>query len=103
MVVICKEEYKWKHKNSIDKLILTGSGGPFRTLDKEQLYNVTKQQALKHPNWSMGEKITIDSATMMNKGFEVIEAHHLFNIPYEDINIVIHPESIIHCSPIITS
>ena len=85
-----------ENKDSVDKLILTGSGGPFRKLDKETLYNVKKEQALKHPNWSMGDKITIDSATMMNKGFEVIEAHHLFNIPYNDINIVIHPESIIH-------
>jgi len=85
-----------ENQDSIDKLILTGSGGPFRELDKNKFYAVTKEQALKHPNWSMGNKITIDSATMMNKGFEVIEAHHLFNIPYEDINIVIHPESIIH-------
>ena len=85
-----------ENQDSIDKLILTGSGGPFRELDKEKFYNVTKEQALKHPNWSMGNKITIDSATMMNKGFEVIEAHHLFDIPYNDINIVIHPESIIH-------
>jgi len=85
-----------ENQDSIGKLILTGSGGPFRELDKEKFYNVTREQALKHPNWSMGDKITIDSATMMNKGFEVIEAHHLFNIPYDDINIVIHPESIIH-------
>ena len=85
-----------ENEDSIDKLILTGSGGPFRELDKEKFYDVTREQALKHPNWSMGDKITIDSATMMNKGFEVIEAHHLFNIPYDDINIVIHPESIIH-------
>ena len=85
-----------ENQDSIDKLILTGSGGPFRELDKENFYDVTREQALKHPNWSMGDKITIDSATMMNKGFEVIEAHHLFNIPYDDINIVIHPESIIH-------
>ena len=85
-----------ENQDSIDKLILTGSGGPFRELDREKFYDVTREQALKHPNWSMGDKITIDSATMMNKGFEVIEAHHLFNIPYDDINIVIHPESIIH-------
>ena len=81
---------------SIDKLILTGSGGPFRTYKRDDLYNITKEQALKHPNWSMGNKITIDSATMMNKGFEVIEAHWLFNIDYKNIDIVIHPESIIH-------
>jgi 1-deoxy-D-xylulose-5-phosphate reductoisomerase len=80
----------------INKLILTGSGGPFRTYRRDDLYNVTKEQALKHPNWSMGNKITIDSATMMNKGFEVIEAHWLFNIDYKNIDIVIHPESIIH-------
>ena len=85
-----------ENQDSIDKLILTGSGGPFRKLDKENFYQITKEQALKHPNWSMGNKITIDSATMMNKGFEVIEAHHLFEIAYDDINIVIHPESIIH-------
>ena len=85
-----------ENENNIDKLILTGSGGPFRILDKNELYDVTKEQALKHPNWSMGSKITIDSATMMNKGFEVIEAHWLFNIPYDDIDIIIHPESIIH-------
>ena len=81
---------------SIDKLILTGSGGPFRTYKREDLSSITKEQALKHPNWSMGNKITIDSATMMNKGFEVIEAHWLFNISYDKIDIVIHPESIIH-------
>ena len=85
-----------ENQDSIDKLILTGSGGPFRKLDKENFYQITKEQALNHPNWSMGNKITIDSATMMNKGFEVIEAHHLFEIAYDDINIVIHPESIIH-------
>ena len=81
---------------SIDKLILTGSGGPFRTYKREDLYRIKKEQALKHPNWSMGNKITIDSATMMNKGFEVIEAHWLFNISYDKIDIVVHPESIIH-------
>ena len=81
---------------SIDKLILTGSGGPFRTYKRKDLYNITKEEALKHPNWCMGNKITIDSATMMNKGFEVIEAHWLFNIDYKNIDIGIHPESIIH-------
>ena len=80
----------------INKLILTGSGGPFRSYKRDDLNNVTKEQALKHPNWSMGNKITIDSATMMNKGFEVIEAHWLFGIDYKNIDIVIHPESIIH-------
>lgn len=84
-------------KNSeIKKLILTGSGGPFRKLDIEQFPSIKKEDALKHPNWEMGSKITIDSATMMNKGFEVIEAFWLFNLPFEKIEIVIHPQSIIH-------
>jgi len=83
-------------KSMIEKIILTGSGGPFRNLNKEDFSKVSKQQALKHPNWNMGNKITIDSATMMNKGFEVIEAFWLFNTPYEKIEIIIHPESIIH-------
>ena len=82
--------------NEIDKLILTGSGGPFRTLDISKFKDIKKNQALKHPNWSMGNKITIDSATMMNKGLEVIEAYWLFNIPINKIKIVIHPQSIIH-------
>ena len=82
--------------SNINKLILTGSGGPFRTLDINEFSNITKEKALKHPNWSMGNKITIDSATMMNKGFEVIEAHWLFNLDYKMIDIIIHPESIIH-------
>ena len=81
---------------TVDKLILTGSGGPFRTLEKNKFKSIKREQALKHPNWSMGSKITIDSATMMNKGFEVIEAHWLFDIDYKNIEIVIHPESIIH-------
>ena len=82
--------------NKIEKLILTASGGPFRTFTKEQLEHVTVQQALKHPNWSMGAKITIDSATMMNKGFEVMEAKWLFGVGAEDIEVVIHPQSVIH-------
>lgn len=82
--------------NKIEKIILTASGGPFRTKTKEELSSVTLQQALKHPNWSMGNKITIDSATMMNKGLEVIEAHWLFGIPASHIDVVIHPQSIIH-------
>mgnify|MGYP002426111941 CR=1 FL=1 len=82
--------------NPVHKVILTASGGPFRTFTMEQLQTVTKEQALKHPNWSMGAKITIDSASMMNKGFEVIEAHHLFDMPYEKIRTVMHRESIIH-------
>ncbi len=80
----------------IYKLILTASGGPFRTFSVEQLQTVTKAQALNHPKWSMGPKITIDSSTLMNKGLEVIEAHHLFNIPYDSIDVVIHPQSIVH-------
>ena len=80
----------------IDKLWLTASGGPFRTLPKEQLEHVTAADALKHPNWSMGAKITIDSATMMNKGFEMIEARWLFGVMPDDIEIVVHPQSIVH-------
>jgi len=82
--------------DTIEEIILTASGGPFRTWTNEQLTNVTVGQALKHPNWSMGNKITIDSATMMNKGLEVIEAKWLFNIPVDKIRVVIHPQSIIH-------
>lgn len=82
--------------NKVEKLILTASGGPFRTWDIAQLENVTKEQALKHPNWSMGAKITIDSASMMNKGFEVMEAKWLFGVGAEDIEVVVHPQSVIH-------
>ncbi len=82
--------------NDVRRLILTASGGPFRDYTAEQLRSVTLEQALKHPNWSMGAKITIDSATMMNKGLEVIEARWLFNIPAEKIEAVIHPQSIVH-------
>ena len=80
----------------INKIILTGSGGPFRALPIEEFNTITLEQALNHPNWDMGNKITIDSATMMNKGLEVIEAYWLFNLPIEKIEIVIHPQSIIH-------
>jgi len=80
----------------VHKVILTASGGPFRQLDQNQFHKITLRQALKHPTWRMGPKITIDSATLMNKGLEVIEAHYLFNMPYEKIDIVVHPESIIH-------
>lgn len=83
-------------KSGYDKLILTASGGPFRNFTDEQLKAVTPAQALKHPNWNMGEKITIDCATLLNKGFEVIEAHHLFNAPLNKIEVVIHPQSVIH-------
>ncbi|MBB6630202.1 1-deoxy-D-xylulose-5-phosphate reductoisomerase [Clostridium algidicarnis] len=83
-------------ENRINKIILTASGGPFRGKSIEDLKKVTLEEALNHPNWKMGSKITIDSATLMNKGLEVIEAHHLFNVDYEDINVVVHPQSIIH-------
>ena len=82
--------------NKINKIILTASGGPFRGKSIEELKTVRLEEALNHPNWNMGSKITIDSATLMNKGLEVIEAHHLFNVDYEDINVVVHPQSIIH-------
>ncbi|MBR1882181.1 MAG: 1-deoxy-D-xylulose-5-phosphate reductoisomerase, partial [Muribaculaceae bacterium] len=80
----------------VEKLILTASGGPFRTTPREQLAHVKASDALKHPNWNMGAKITIDSATMMNKGFEMIEAQWLFDVPPKDIEIVVHPQSIVH-------
>ena len=86
---------KGNNKN-VAKLILTASGGAFRNLDRDELKNVTKEDALKHPSWSMGEKITIDCATMMNKGFEVIEAHYLFNVEPEKIDILMHDESKVH-------
>jgi 1-deoxy-D-xylulose-5-phosphate reductoisomerase len=81
---------------TVDRLILTASGGPFRGMRQEQLEDVTVAQALAHPTWEMGGKITIDSATLMNKGLELIEAHHLFGTPYEQIHVVVHPQSIIH-------
>lgn len=81
---------------NVSKLILTASGGPFRTMPREQLANVTKDDALRHPNWAMGAKITIDSATMMNKGFEMIEAKWLYGISQDNIDIVVHPQSIVH-------
>ena len=87
---------KGKKKKEIKRLILTASGGSFRDLSREELKKVTKEDALKHPSWSMGEKITIDSATMMNKGFEVIEAKYLFNLPISKIDILLHDESVIH-------
>lgn len=82
--------------NEIEKILLTASGGPFRSFTKEQLATVTKADALKHPTWNMGAKITIDSATMMNKGFEVIEAKWLFGVPADKIQVLIHPQSIVH-------
>ena len=85
-----------ENEKDIEKIILTGSGGPFRTRPIDTFSSITKNDALKHPNWVMGQKITIDSATMMNKGLEVIEAHWLFNIDVSNIEIVVHPQSIIH-------
>ena len=81
---------------TVDRLILTASGGPFRGRSAEELEDVTIEQALAHPTWAMGGKITIDSATLMNKGLELIEAHHLFGTPYDRIDVVVHPQSIIH-------
>ena len=85
-----------ENKEDIHKIILTGSGGPFRTRDINTFSEITPKEALKHPNWDMGNKITIDSATMMNKGLEIIEAYWLFDTPIEKIDVVIHPQSIIH-------
>ena len=82
--------------NPIEKIILTASGGPFRGFTKDQLANVTRAQALKHPNWTMGAKITIDSASLMNKGLEVIEAAWLFDVEASQIEVVVHPQSIVH-------
>ena len=81
---------------AIDSLVITASGGPFRGKTRDQLEAVTREQALAHPTWSMGEKITIDSATLVNKGLEVIEAHHLFGLPYDRIEVVVHPQSLVH-------
>jgi 1-deoxy-D-xylulose-5-phosphate reductoisomerase len=85
-----------ENPNNIDKLILTASGGPFRGKDIDFLRNVKPEQALKHPNWKMGNKVTIDSASLMNKGLEVIEAHWLFGTPAEKIEVLVHPQSIVH-------
>jgi 1-deoxy-D-xylulose-5-phosphate reductoisomerase len=82
---------------SIERIVLTASGGPFRTWDLPRLAAATPEEALKHPNWSMGPKITIDSATLMNKGLELIEAYHLFPVEAEQLDVVVHPQSIIHC------
>jgi len=88
--------FDFKQKNKIRRVILTASGGPFRTLSSEEMQNVTPAQAVAHPNWSMGAKISVDSATMMNKGLEVIEAHHLFGMVSEQIDILVHPQSVVH-------
>src|SRR3954464_12212017 len=81
---------------SIERLVLTASGGPFRGRSRAELEDVSVEQALRHPTWAMGGKITIDSATLMNKGLELIEAHHLFGTPYDRIDVVVHPQSIVH-------
>jgi 1-deoxy-D-xylulose-5-phosphate reductoisomerase len=83
-------------KDEVSKIILTASGGPFRTATPETMRSATPEQAVAHPNWSMGAKISVDSATMMNKGLELIEAHHLFGVPSDRIEIVIHPQSVVH-------
>jgi 1-deoxy-D-xylulose-5-phosphate reductoisomerase len=83
-------------REDVQRIVLTASGGPFRTLSLEEIRKVTLEQALKHPTWSMGPKITIDSATLMNKGLELIEAHHLFALPPEQLDVVVHPQSIVH-------
>lgn len=85
-----------EHPDDVKRLILTASGGPFLNTPRDQFVNITKAQALKHPNWDMGAKITIDSATMMNKGLEVIEAHYLFDVPVNKIDVNVHPQSIVH-------
>lgn len=84
-------------RDAIEKIVLTASGGPFRNRTLAELQTVTLEEALKHPNWSMGAKITIDSATLMNKGLELIEAHHLFSLPPEKLGAVVHPQSVVHC------
>ncbi len=83
-------------REDVRRIVLTASGGPFRTFTAEQIRNVTVEQALRHPTWSMGPKVTIDSATLMNKGLELIEAHHLFARPPEELDVVVHPQSIVH-------
>ena len=94
---ITEGEENWSEANpKVQRLILTASGGPFRTFSREQMANVTVEQAMKHPNWNMGPKITIDSATLFNKGLEVIEAHWLFGLDYDKIDVVVHSESLIH-------
>ena len=85
-----------KNRDEVEKLIITASGGPFRNKTIEDIKNASVEETLHHPRWNMGKKITIDSATLMNKGLEVIEAHHLFDMPYEKIQVVVHPQSIVH-------
>jgi 1-deoxy-D-xylulose-5-phosphate reductoisomerase len=85
-----------KQRGAIEKIVLTASGGPFRTASVEAMASATPAQAVKHPNWSMGAKISVDSATMMNKGLEVIEAHHLFDLDSDKLDVVVHPQSVVH-------
>lgn len=84
------------HREDVRRVILTASGGPFRTWTREKIEAATPEQALRHPNWSMGPKVTIDSAGLMNKGLELIEAHHLFNMPSQQIDVLVHPQSVVH-------
>jgi 1-deoxy-D-xylulose-5-phosphate reductoisomerase len=88
--------FDFEHRDAVEKIILTASGGPFRTASRAAMATVTPAQAVAHPNWDMGAKISVDSATMMNKGLELIEAHHLFGLPESQIDIVVHPQSVIH-------
>lgn len=88
--------FDFERRESIDHIIITASGGPFREFDLDAMACVTPEQAIAHPNWKMGAKISVDSATLMNKGLEIIEAHHLFDLPSERIEVVIHPQSVIH-------
>ncbi len=90
------EAEQGQRPGSIDRIVLTASGGPFRGRSRDELEDVTVEEALRHPTWDMGGKITIDSATLFNKGLELIEAHHLFSMPYERIDVVVHPQSIVH-------
>jgi 1-deoxy-D-xylulose-5-phosphate reductoisomerase len=88
--------FDFARRDAVERIILTASGGPFRTLDRAVMAHVTPAQAVAHPNWNMGAKISVDSATMMNKGLELIEAHHLFDLPAENIEVLIHPQSVVH-------
>lgn len=88
--------FDFERRDAIEELVLTASGGPFRGWSRERMREVTPEQAVAHPNWSMGAKISVDSATMMNKGLEIIEAHHLFSIPEDRVSVLVHPESVIH-------
>jgi 1-deoxy-D-xylulose-5-phosphate reductoisomerase len=88
--------FDFEQKNTIEKIILTASGGPFRKASYEEMKSATPEQAVAHPNWSMGAKISVDSASMMNKGLELIEAYHLFDLPEDQIDILVHPQSVIH-------